>query len=144
MFCFYCLFSFFNINSTSDTEFKCVCVCECVYMSWPVVLVSLLHAECCIRQAGDQMSHIYHMLTQRPNGGIRQTVELCAAMSDRNINRYTLISAQAWANPFIVRDRYTLPSRVFLPLCRCVECVSLPLCCSDWSPAWMDRLLLSD
>ncbi len=106
----------------------CVCVCVCV--SWSVVLVSLLHAECCISHAGHQMSHIYHILTQsqtewgtQANSEVVQS--MCSYVWQKHKQTHTLLSAQAWSNPFIVRDWYTLPSRVLsLSFSGFVECVS--------------------
>lgn len=113
---------------------RCMCVSERVCVSWSVVLFSLLHAECCISHAGGQMSHIYHVLTQsqtewgtQANSEVVQS--MCSYVWQKHKQTHTLLSAQAWSNPFIVRDWYTLPSRVSLSLFLwfCGVCLS---CCA--------------
>lgn len=101
-------------------------------MSWLVVLVSLLHAECCISHAGDQMSHIYHILTQRQTEtecwNQANSEVACSYVWQKHKPIHTRISAQAWSNPFIVRDWYTLPSRVSLSFSIVLWSVCLSCC----------------
>ncbi len=111
----------------------CFWTCVCVCVSWSVVLFSLLRAECCISHAGPQMSHIYHVLTQSQpetewgtQASSKVVQSMCSYVWQKHKQTHTLLSAQAWSNPFIVRGWYALPSRVSLSLSFSgfVECVS--------------------
>lgn len=146
---------YFIISTLSGTESKLVSLRVCLWMCVNVMASSLgftftcwvLHKSCW----GPNVPYLPHFNPEtetewgnQANGEVVQSMR--AAMSDRNINRYTLVyQLKPGLIPLLSEtDIHCLPGFLSLSFYRSVECMSLLLCCSDWSPVWMDRLLLSD
>lgn len=73
---------FQNVHNNSQTvSWVQICECMCVFVN---ACVCTAHAVCCISRAGDQMSHIYHVLIQREQEG--KLCRECTAIFDTHTN----------------------------------------------------------